>query len=280
MTIILAIFLGIIQGITEFLPISSSGHLSIFQNLLKVGEGTEGHLFFDVLLHLGTLISICVFYWKDLRAIGSDVVAMIRGDKNDEWVSGSPVKAPVRLLVMIIIGTLPLLLILPFKSRVETLFYKTWFIGLALIVTGAILFVTDRYISSGRKNEKTMTVKDALIIGLSQMIAVIPGLSRSGTTISVGQALGLNRDFAVRFSLLLSLPAVLGSTIVTLISSFKEKIDWSLMPAYLIGFVLAAVVGYFAIGLLKRIVNRGHFGKFAYYCWGAGAVAILLTIIL
>lgn len=280
MSIFMAMLLGIVQGITEFLPVSSSGHLSILQNLLKIGEDAGGHLFFDVLLHLGTLGAICVVYRKDLRAIITDTVGMLRGGQGDDFSGEGPVRPSVRLLIMIIVGTLPLFLALPFKNKLELLYYKTWFIGCVLVVTGALLYVTDRYVVSGRKNEKTMTVKDALIIGFAQMIALIPGLSRSGTTISVGQARGLDRDFSVRFSLLLSLPAVIGSTIITLLSALKAGIVWASVPAYLVGLVFAGVVGYFAIGFLRRMMAKGKFGRFAYYCVGLGILVIILSLIL
>jgi len=279
-SIFMSIFLGIVQGIAEFLPVSSSGHLSILQNLLHLKYSEDDHLLFVVILHLGTLVSIFIVYRREMKAMVSDGIEFLqrRGDRDsDEPVT---LKPPGRALLFVIIGTIPLVLALIFSSSIARLFYKTGFIGFALIITGALLFVSDRYVKKGTKTEKTMTVGDALIIGLAQVVATIPGLSRSGTTISVGLARGLNSAFAVRFSLLLSVPAVIGSMIASLYSAIKHGANFGLLPIYLIGFVFAAVVGYFSIQVTRRIMAKGKFGKIAYYCWGVGALTILLSLVL
>ena len=273
----MAAFLGLVQGISEFLPISSSGHLSIIQNLFSVGYAAENHLFFDVLLHVGTLVAVFIFYWKDIRAMAVDSIAFVAG-KNDSGDDGR-LKPSVRTVLLVIVGTLPLFFILPVNGYVEQLYYNTPFISFTLIVTGFLLFVSGK-LSQGRKNEKTCAILDALVVGLAQAVATIPGLSRSGTTITVGLARGFRRDFAVKFSFLLSIPAIVGSTIVTLFDAFSEGIDWSAVPAYLVGMVVAAVVGYLSLQLLKRIVLADSFGKFAYYCWGAGIVSLILSLVL
>lgn len=279
LSILLAILLGIVQGIAEFLPISSSGHLSILQNLLRVGYDEGGHLFFDVLLHIGTLISIFIAYRKELRGIVRETADFMlkRGDEGRE--SDGRMKPGLRMLILVIVGTLPLLIILPFYDLIGQLYYKTLFIAFALIITGALLFVSDK-LAQGKKNEKNCRLLDVIFIGLGQMVATIPGLSRSGTTITVALARGTSRDFAVRYSFLLSIPAVVGSFLLSLVKALKAGINWSAVPAYLIGMVIAAVVGYFAIFLVKKLVNSKNFGKFAYYCWGAALVTIILTIVL
>jgi len=275
----MSIFLGIVQGITEFIPISSSGHLAILQNIFSLGYNEEEHMFFNVLLHLGTLISICVVYRQELRSMISDTVDRVKN--RDEIDSDEPLKPSVRMVLFILAGSVPLILGLIFRRQVERLFMNTGFIGFALLVTGGLLFVSDRYIKTGNKKEKTMLLRDAVIIGLAQAIAVIPGLSRSGTTIAVGLTRGLNRSFAVRFSLLLSIPAVLGAGFLELISAIRTGINVSMIPAYLLGFIFAAVVGYFSVQLLRRIVSqKGKFGKVAYYCWGVGVLTIILTLAL
>ena len=280
MPVILALLLGLIQGIAEFLPISSSGHLSVLQNLIGV-HAEEGHLLFDVLLHLGTMVSIIVYYRKDIRAMFSDTFRLLRGeDRVNDWVGEAPATPSVRIVILIFVATLPLFIAIPFMGYIETLFYKTGFTGFALIMTGALLYASDKFVTHGYKNEKTIRLSDAFIIGLAQMIALIPGLSRSGTTIAVGMSRGLSRDFSIKFSLLLSLPAVLGSTIITLVKAFKSGVDFSMMPIYLAGCAVAAGVGYLSIGLLRRIMSKGKFGYFAYYCAGAGVVTILLSVIL
>ena len=157
-------------------------------------------------------------------------------------------------------------------------YYHTFFIGLMLILTGFLLFVADK-MPKGTRTEKTMRVRDALVIGVCQAVATIPGLSRSGTTIAAGMATGLDRSFAVRFSFLMSLPAVLGANILSLAKAAKAGIDVSLLPAYLAGMLVAMVSGVAAIGLVKRLTSKGRFGAFSYYCWGAGALTMILSLI-
>lgn len=284
MSVLWAAFLGLIQGLSEFLPISSSGHLSIIQNLFG-GETTEGHVFFDVLLHLGTLAAVCIAYRSDIADIIRQLLAFFEigsGGKRlaAEYRAAGKKKFPaVRLVLMLVIATLPLFLVLPVNDLVEQLYYQTWFIGIILILTGVMLYASDR-MPLGTKTEKNMSFKDTLLIGVCQAIATIPGLSRSGTTITAGIAAGLDREFAVKFSFLLSLPAVLGANILSLFKALGDGVDVSLIPAYLVGTAVAMVSGYFSISLLRRLVSKGRFGSFAYYCWGAGAITIILSIIL
>ncbi len=273
-----AIVLGIVQGIAEFLPISSSGHLSILQNLFHLQSAENGHMFFDVLLHLATLVSVCIAYRREVADIVMEIVSWFKRDLPQSRRPSDPL-ATRRLIFMIVIGTLPLFVVVFFNDLIEPLYYSTIFIGIALILTGCMLYVSDRMVP-GRKTEKSMRVRDALIIGVCQAVAVIPGLSRSGTTITAGLSVGMNRERAVRFSFLLSIPAILGANLIALIKALKEGIDASLLPAYLLGMVVAGVVGYFSIELLRRIARKGRFGGFAYYCWAVGLLAILLTVIL
>ncbi len=277
MSILMSIFLGLIQGITEFLPVSSSGHLSIFQNLFKLNVASEDHLLFDVLLHLGTLAAIFVVYWKDIKSIVPESVAAITG-RDEEENSDGRLSVGARTMVLIVAATLPLLLIVPFKSRIEGLFNNLSFVGFALVITGSLLFVSTK-LTLGRKNEKTSTIVDALIVGLGQALALIPGLSRSGTTITVGLARGFRRDFAVKFSFLMSIPAVLGSVLLTLVDALRAGIVWKNVPAYILGMVVAAVTGYFALRFLKQTIEKIGFKGYAYYCWGLGALVFILGFI-
>lgn len=274
MTIWNAVLLGLVQGIAEFLPISSSGHLSIVNNLFKMSN--DGHLFFDVLLHLGTLISVLIVYWQDIKQMYYEVISFA----NLGPLAGQPREhyPAARMFLMIVMATLPLFLILPVNDLIEGLYYKNVFIGVAMILTGCMLYVSDR-MKPGNKCERNMTILDALIIGLCQCVATIPGLSRSGTTITAGIATGLRRDYAVKFSFLMSLPAVLGANILSLVDAFQEKIDWASVPAYLVGMAVAMLSGIAAINLLKYISAKGKFGGFAYYCWVMGVLAIILSMI-
>ena len=273
MDVIMALFLGLVQGVAEFLPISSSGHLAILQNLFNMEYSEEHHLLFDVLVHLGTLIAIIAVYRKEIKEMISDGTEYIRLKSDSNADEPVVLKPPGRALLFIIIGTIPLI---PFVFiPVSVLFFNTFFIGFALIITGFLLFVSSKYIKEGNKTEKTMTMTDAILIGLAQAVAVFPGLSRSGTTIAVGLARGLNGQFAVRFSLLLSIPAVIGATLVAIYRAISGGADFSLLPTYLAGFVVAAGVGYFAIQILRRIMANRKLGNFAYYCWGVGAMTII-----
>ena len=278
MTISSAIILGIVQGVAEFLPISSSGHLAVLQNLFDLSAG-EDHLFFDVLLHLGTLISICVCYWGDIVAMVREVFIVLRGGRRAD---GTPVQGHLgaaRLFLMIVVGTLPLFLVLPINDKVEELYYITPFIGAALLLTGCVLFVSDK-MTPGTRTERNMRFRDALTIGLCQCVATIPGISRSGTTITAGIATGLDRTFAMKYSFLLSLPAVLGANLLSFIKAIgEESIEASLIPAYLLGMLAAMLSGIAAISLMKLIAKKSKFGWFAYYCWGAGVLTIILSLI-
>lgn len=276
MSVLNAIILGLIQGIAEFLPISSSGHLSVLNNLFTMTTAENGHMFFDVLLHLGTLFSVCVVYWQDIVEMFWEVLSFINvGPMAGERRAHYPA---ARLFLMIVLGTLPLFLILPVNDMMEGLYYKSIFIGVMLILTGCMLYISDK-MKQGGKTEKNMGMLDAIIVGLCQAVATIPGLSRSGTTITAGLATGMRRDFAVKFSFLLSIPAVLGANILNFAKAVRDGIDWSCLPAYLVGTVVAIISGIASISLLKRIARRGKFGGFAYYCWVVGVLSIILTII-
>ena len=278
MSVWAAILLGFIQGVAEFLPISSSGHLSVLQNLFNFQTAEEGHMFFDVLLHLATLVSVCVVYRADLAEMIRDVLAYLRG-KSHPVPGGDKQRPALRLVLMIILATLPLIVILPIHDYIEQLYYNTWFIAVTFILTGILLYISDR-LPVGKKTGKNMSAANALTVGVCQAVATIPGLSRSGTTITAGMAAGLDRSFAVKFSFLISIPAILGANILSLFKAVKAGIDMSLLPIYLLGMLVAMVTGYFSIHLVRMIAKKGRFGGFAYYCWGAGIVTIILSIIL
>lgn len=276
MTFLQSILLGLIQGVAEFLPISSSGHLAIAQNLLGMSDAGTVPEFFDVLLHLGTLVAVFVAYWADIKDM---VLEFFRGAGDlIHHSTPNPVPPARRLILLIILGTLPLFVVLPVKDAVQGLSNSMAFIGAALIVTGVLLFVSDR-VKKGRKNERTATWLDVLIVGIGQAIATMPGISRSGMTITTGCFVGFERKFAVRFSFLLSIPAVLGANILSLADAAKAGINWAEVPVYLVGVVTAAVVGYLCIRLLRFIADRGKFGAFAYYCWAVGVLTLVLNVI-
>ena len=276
MTFPLAIILGVVQGVAEFLPISSSGHLSLLHYFFGMENNDN---LFNILLHFATLIAVCVAYRRDIgemileffRAIGD----MVRG----RTTKGNPPEAR-RMILLIILGTLPLFLVVLVKDRVEALGNNPTFVSCALLVTGFILFFSDR-MAKGHKTVRTATVKDVLLVGVAQAIATIPGISRSGSTISAGMALGFDRKFAVRYSFLMSLPAVLGATLLEVVdvASAQTVISPEVVPMYAVGMVLAGVVGFFSIKLVNLLASKGKFGAFAYYCWAVGLLALIGSLV-
>lgn len=279
MTYLTAILMGILQGVAEFLPISSSGHLSLFGYFFGVENYEDTQLLFTVLLHLGTLLSVCVYYWRDVRAMIAEFFAALGSLTSRNGRGRQTVPPARRLVLLVLLSILPLFLILPIKDRVEAAMGSPRFVSLALILTGCILFFSDR-MARGRKTEKTATVPDALLVGAAQGVGTLPGISRSGITISAGMLLGFDRNFAVRFSFLMSLPAVLGANILTLKDVLEiGAMDASMLPIYLVGTVVSAVVGYFAIRLVNLLTDKGKFGAFAWYCWAMGAVSLIATFL-
>lgn len=275
MTLFSSVILGLIQGITEFLPISSSGHLAIAEHLLHT-TGTKTPEFFDVLLHLGTLVAVFVAYWSDIRDMIGELIAGARDLARRS--TPNPVPPARRMILLIIVSTLPLFAVLPVKKLVEGLADNMYFVAGALLVTGCLLFASDR-VKKGRKTEKSATLLDALVVGIGQAIATCPGISRSGTTITAGCFVGFDRKFAVRYSFLMSIPAILGANILSLKDAFEAGIIWADVPVYLVGVAVAAVVGYACIRLLKMIAEKGRFGFFAYYCWIVGALTLVMTLV-
>ena len=275
MSILHSILLGIIQGVTEFLPISSSGHLAIAEHLLGMEGASEIPEFFDVLLHLGTLAAVFVAYWSDIRDM---ILEFFRGF-SDLIHHSTPQRVPParRMILLIIIGTLPLFLVLPIKDRIEALSDNMYFVGAALLFTGCMLFLSDR-VKKGSKTEKSAKLFDVLVVGLAQAVATCPGISRSGMTITAGCIAGFERSFAVRYSFLMSIPAILGANILAFKDALALGIVWAEVPVYLAGVAVAAVVGYACIRLLRYIASKGSFGIFADYCWAVGAIVILLTL--
>ena len=276
MSLLSAILLGLVQGITEFLPISSSGHLAIAEQLLSFTGASNIPGFFDVLLHLGTLFAVFVAYWQDIKDMVVEFFCGVRDIARHS--TPTPVPPARRMILLIILATLPLFVILPVKDKVEGLSGNLTFVALALIATGFMLYASDR-VPKGRKTAKNATLIDALAVGIGQAIATCPGVSRSGTTITVGCFMGFERSFAVRFSFLMSIPAILGANILSLKDAVADGIIWADVPMYLVGVVVAAASGYACIRLLKMIAAKGKFGAFAYYCWAVGLVTLILNFL-
>lgn len=275
LSLLSSILLGLIQGLAEFLPISSSGHLAIAEHFLGQAGVPATPDFFDVLLHLGTLVAVFAAYWQDIRDM---IVELIDGVRDlVRGTTPNPIPPARRMILLIIVGTLPLFVVLPVKDLVEGLSGNIYFVAGALIVTGFLLFASDR-VKKGRKTERSAKLLDVLLVGIAQAIATCPGISRSGTTITAGCFVGFERKFAVRYSFLMSIPAILGANILSLKDAI-ETVVWAEVPIYLVGVAVSAVVGYACIRMLKMIAEKGRFGSFAYYCWIVGILTLVLTVI-
>ena len=273
MTLLSSVFLGVIQGVTEFLPVSSSGHLAIAEHLLNMSNASQVPAFFDVLLHLGTLFAVFAAYWGDIR----DMVLEFFYGIGDIVRGTTPTHAPParRMIVLIVVGTAPLFAVLPFKDAIEGLGDNMYFVAFALLTTGCLLFASD-HVRRGRKTERSASLLDALLVGVGQAAATCPGISRSGTTITAGCFVGFERKFAVRYSFLMSIPAILGANILSLKDALEAGILWEEVPVYLVGVAVSAAVGYLCIRLIKLVADKGRFGFFAWYCWLAGIVTLAL----
>lgn len=275
MSYLMSAVLGFVQGVAEFLPISSSGHLTLLQHFFGMPEPDQ---LFNILLHFATLLAVCIYYIQDVVEMIVEFFRGIASLFSRQPSHGNPPEAR-RLVLLVIVGTLPLFVVMLIKDQVEALGSSPVFVSCALLVTGCVLFLSDR-MAGGKKTARNATMKDVLLVGVAQGCATIPGLSRSGCTISAGMAVGFDRKFAVRYSFLMSLPAVLGATILEVKDVFGAEggLAEGVLPKYLLGMVIAGVVGYFSIRLVNLLASKGKFGAFAYYCWAAGLIFLILSL--
>ena len=275
MSFLQALVLGIIQGLTEFLPISSSGHLVLVQSIYSrwYGLDLDGMLTFDILLHVGTLISVVLVFWKDLSGMFWEFFRMVK-----DLFKGKPdfgKNANRKMIALLFIAMIPMAFALLIKGKIESVLMFPLPVGIALLFTGVVLYITDA-MPTGRKRTMDMKYKNALFVGVVQLFAVIPGLSRSGTTIFGGVFSGLDKKFAVKFSFLLSIATILGgmATDIKNIASVKTA---EIAPT-IGGMIAAAIVGIFAIKFLVALLNKGKYKYFSYYCWTVGILTIVLSI--
>ena len=270
-----AVVLGIVQGLTEFLPVSSSGHLVLVHHMFGL---VEPELLFDICVHVGTLAAVLVVFHRDILQMFSAVIQLPGLVRSAGGLGALVANHPeVRLMAMIVIGSIPTAVLgVMFAKIAEQLFGTVWLVGAALMTTGTFLWFTRRQNTSGRPI-KSMRLKDALIIGLAQGLAIIPGISRSGATISAALYLGVDRELAGRFSFLLAIPAILGALVLGLDSdAFHTDLP---VTTIISGSLAAAGVGYLALVVLLKIVRRGQLHRFAPYCWLVGFAAIVLSCV-
>lgn len=285
MSVLQSIFLGAIQGLTEFLPVSSSGHLAILKNFFHIETGTS--ILFDILLHIGTLLVVFVVYWKDIWKLILETLHMA-GDiftnlgilfKNKKTEEKTKYKRIVRtnyrkFVVLILVSTVPtgILGVLGeklIKNAGETLLIP----GICLLITGVLLLISDRA-ENCYKIPKDVTYREGALVGVAQGFATLPGLSRSGTTITACLLCGFDRKFAVKYSFILSIPAILGAAVLEISDLGNEVITSGLVGTYLAGMAAAALVGYVCIKTMLVVVKNKKFKYFAFYCFAIGIVSI------
>ena len=257
-----ALFLGITQGLTEFLPVSSSGHLVLFQQFIDIGEN---EVLFDLVLHVGTLIPILWFYrgW-----VGKLVVDPVAGE--GPWMQ----RTGVRWMGLLVLASIPTAMIgLGFEDLFETLFSTPATLVVTFTITGLLLLLSGRFDRSG--SGRSLTWGIALILGVAQGFAITPGISRSGTTIAVALMLGLEREQAARFSFLMSVPAITGGLLLQLRDAHLASLD---VPQLVVGGLASMVTGYAALVLLVRLVRAGRLSAFAWYMFGVAAFALAVAV--
>lgn len=273
MSIFSAILYGIIQGLTEFLPVSSSGHLALAGSLFNVKDIETSHFTFSILLHLATLVAVLIIYRNDIfslipaffRVVGK----LFRGKFRLSEYDGSE-----RMVIFVIIATLPLIPIAFFNEYLEAVSSYVKVVGGILIFNGILLFLSDM-IKKGEKEITDIKPRNAIAVGLCQMLAVLPGLSRSGSTITGGRLCGFTREFAVKFSFILSIPAIIGANIMEIPELVNNPIEKGNFLPYICGMLAALVSGIIAMKLIIYIAKKSKFRIFSYYCIIVGIIAVI-----
>lgn len=271
-----AIVQGIIQGLTEFLPVSSSGHLSLYQHF--TGQSGEAAGLFAILLHLGTLIAVFIAFWDTIWGMIVEFFRMI-GDIFTGKFTFKTHNPSRRMIFMLFIALIPLLFFYFLRDFYTSLATDQDIIveGVCFLATAGLLYMADHLIP-GKKTAATMRPRDALLVGVVQGIAPLPGLSRSGSTISAGIFAGLNREFAVAFSFILGIPAVLGANLFEVKDALAAGTDISVFPM-LVGMAIAAVVGFLAIKLVRWLAKSGNFKVFMWYTAVLGTATVVVGIV-
>lgn len=269
-----AIILGLVQGLTEFLPVSSSGHLVIFENLLGY---KNLDLLFNISVHVGTLLAVVVFFFKDLKELAIQPVKALF-DK-EAWSGPTRLVTTypaLRLLLLIFLASVPTAIIgLAFKDTFERLFQSLTSVGIALCLTGILLMLT-RFAKQGERDALTFPLSLALLVGLFQALAITPGISRSGATICIALFLGARRDFAGKFSFLISIPAILGAELIGILDAPPLTSEY--LGVLAVGLVVAGLTGYIALRLLMSFVRKGQLHWFSWYCLAIGIAIIIIQI--
>jgi len=265
-----AILLGVVQGLTEFLPVSSSGHLLLGQYFLKMDQDRFG-LTFDAAIHTGTVAAVISFFWRDLLRMGGAFVRSLRGPNFEE--------RDQRMAYLILVATIPAGVIgLLFQGFFESQVRSPWLVAFNLVLVGA-LFIAGEVVGRQTRTSDKLGFKEAVGIGLAQTVALFPGVSRSGATITLGLFLGLRRDEAARFSFLMSVPITAAAALLSLAEAFGSGIDAGDALLFVVGSVTSGVVGYLAIRFLLDYLTGHSLRVFAYYRFALAAVVVVLLLL-
>ncbi|MFC1696822.1 undecaprenyl-diphosphate phosphatase [Nanoarchaeota archaeon] len=266
--IIQAIFLAIIQGITEWLPISSSGHLAIVEHFLNITA--KDLVFFNVMLHFGTVLVIILVFRKEIINLLKSLFSKSRDKTTIEYK---------KMFYLLILASIPIALIgFFFYDFFENAFSNMILVAIALIITGLILYSSKLTLKSQKK--KSITILDSIFIGIAQALAVMPGISRSGATISTALIRNIDRQKAATFSFLLAIPAILGATAFQLYKGIQENqiLINQTLGITIIGVLVSFMVGYISLTWLLKIIKQGNFHYFSYYCWVIGLLILIISI--
>lgn len=275
MTIGSAIMAGIIYALAEVFALSGSGHLAVVNTLFDLNL-TQSHLLLKAFTELGVMLALVLAYRRDLAAMIRDTAGLTGfGSKAREKGARYP---EARLLFMLTMATLPLLVMLPFRTAYFSLWTSTSFVGIMFLLNGVVLLIAERMLP-GKKGLGRMAVTDALLVGLCQAVAVIPGLSRLALTVTCAEAEGFQKQYSIRFGMLLAIPALFGSFILSLADAATKGINSAYLPAYAAGGAAALVSAFFGVYLFRRLVRRRGFGGLAYYSWVIGVLTVILTLI-
>jgi undecaprenyl-diphosphatase len=275
LSILHAMILGFVQGASEFLPVSSSGHLVIFQHLLGIDLDAGSLVAFDVCLHVGTLLAVVFALWREIGLMLKGLCGCVP-QGTSELDGGFTMTSGRHVVWLVLLGTIPAVIFgFAFKDFFESLFTTRLPIGIALMVTGTILFAT-RFVRISDVKAGEMKWWHALIVGCAQACAIIPGISRSGSTIAAGLFSRLDRTLAAKFSFLLAIPAIGGAAVLQY-KNFRHLSQENFIPI-LLGTLVSFVVGFICVRWMLRIVRGGNFALFAYYCWAVGAATILWAL--
>ena len=270
-----AITAGIIYALTEVMGLSGSGHLAVVNTLFDLNM-TQSHLLFKALTEFSVMLALIAVFRRDIGDMIRDTAGLTGFGKQP--VPKGTRYPEARLLFMLAVATLPLLMMLPFRKAYFGLWDNTTFVGVMFILNGLVLFVCERMIP-GKKGLGRMSIPDALIVGICQAVAVIPGLSRLALTVTAVNAEGFQKHYAIRFGLLMAIPALFGAFVLSLADAAVAGINSENLTAYFIGAAAAFVTAFLCVYVFRRLVRRRGFGVLAYYSWIIGVLAIILALI-